>query len=164
MTAVTGNTEYHIVMTGGAAAGCVIAARLSEDGTHRVLLPEAGARPPEPDARRRARRPAAHRPARLGIRRARRRGVARALPRGKLQGECSSTNATFALCGHPADYRAGAQAANNEWSFDAQRATPRTQMHQNQTICVLDRTRGTNRFCSYSAISLFTFWNVSRAA
>ena len=35
MTAVTGNTGYHIVVAGGAAAGCVIAARLSEDGTRR---------------------------------------------------------------------------------------------------------------------------------
>jgi glycine/D-amino acid oxidase-like deaminating enzyme len=33
MTAVTGNTGYHIVVVGGAAAGCVIAARLSEDGS-----------------------------------------------------------------------------------------------------------------------------------
>jgi choline dehydrogenase len=40
-------------------------------------------------------------------------GVARALPRGKLLGGCSSTNATFALRGHPADYYAWAQAGNN---------------------------------------------------
>jgi choline dehydrogenase len=41
MTTVTGNTRYHIVVAGGAAAGRVIAARLSEDGTRRVLLLEA---------------------------------------------------------------------------------------------------------------------------
>ena len=41
MTAATGNTGYHIVVVGGAAAGCVIAARLSEDGTRRVLQLEA---------------------------------------------------------------------------------------------------------------------------
>ena len=42
MTAVTGNTEYHVVVAGGGAAGCVVAARLSQDGTRRVLLLEAG--------------------------------------------------------------------------------------------------------------------------
>jgi choline dehydrogenase len=38
MTAATANTAYHIVMVGG--AGCVIANRLSQDGTRRVLLLE----------------------------------------------------------------------------------------------------------------------------
>ncbi len=44
--------------------------------------------------------------------------MARPLPRGKLLGGCSSTNATFALRGHPADYDAWAQAGNDGWSFD----------------------------------------------
>jgi choline dehydrogenase-like flavoprotein len=38
MTAVTGNTGYNVVMVGGRAAGCVVATRLSEDGTRRMLL------------------------------------------------------------------------------------------------------------------------------
>jgi len=37
MTAVTGNTEYPVAVVGGEAASCVVAARLSEDGTRRVL-------------------------------------------------------------------------------------------------------------------------------
>ena len=44
--------------------------------------------------------------------------MARPLPRGKLLGGCSSTNATFALRGHPADYDAWEQAGNEGWSFD----------------------------------------------
>jgi choline dehydrogenase-like flavoprotein len=42
----------------------------------------------------------------------------RALFRGKLLGGCSSTNATFALRGHPADYDGWASAGNTRWSFD----------------------------------------------
>jgi choline dehydrogenase len=37
--------------------------------------------------------------------------------RGKLLGGCSSTNATFALRGHPADYDDWALAGNIGWSF-----------------------------------------------
>jgi choline dehydrogenase len=111
--------EYDIVVVGGGAAGCVVAARLTEDGTRRVLLLEAG-----PDHR--ALMPA---DVRDGWRpttghdwgyatEPNAAGVARSLPRGKLLGGCSSTNATFALRGHPADYDAWAQAGNAGWSFD----------------------------------------------
>ena len=37
MTAVTGDTGYDVIVAGRAAAGRVVAARLSEDGTRLVL-------------------------------------------------------------------------------------------------------------------------------
>jgi choline dehydrogenase len=45
-------------------------------------------------------------------------GTARELPRGRLLGGCSSTNASFACRGSPADYDAWAAAGNAGWSFD----------------------------------------------
>ena len=45
----------------------------------------------------------------------------------ELLGGCFSTNATFALRGHPADYQTWAQTGNNWWSFDDHNARLQTQ-------------------------------------
>ena len=108
-----------VVVVGGGAAGCVVAARLSEDPDCRVVLLEAGPdlRTSAPDEVRVGWQPTrtfdwgyTSEPDELG--------VARPLPRGRLLGGCSSTNATFALRGSPADYDAWAGRGNAGWSFD----------------------------------------------
>jgi choline dehydrogenase len=107
-----------VVVVGGGAAGCVVAARLSESGTRSVALLEAG-----PDLR-------ANLPAELrdGWRIPREpdwgyaaerdaRGVVEELTRGKLLGG-TSWMTRFALRGAPADYDEWAALGNAGWSFE----------------------------------------------
>ena len=115
---MAGSEAFDVVVVGGGAAGCVVAARLAESGSRSVLLLEAGpdlrAEPPEEV------REAWHmtrdfdwgyasEPTEFGD--------AQKLRRVKLLGGTSSI-VRFALRGSPADYDEWEALGNAGWGFD----------------------------------------------
>jgi choline dehydrogenase len=139
--------SYDYIVVGAGSAGCVIAARLSEDASCRVLLIEAGAA--------NINRPSLQSPvlwpsnfgtdvdwAYRTTAQAKAAGREIDWPRGKVIGGSSSINAMIWVWGHPSDFDQWAYAGNQGWDYENLRST-----FQNIETCARKRpngNRGTN--------------------
>jgi choline dehydrogenase len=116
------SSTHDYVIVGAGSAGCVLAARLSEDPTVSIALLEAGGPDSQPEIRIPAAFPALFKSSfdwdlegepepGLDNRRL-------YLPRGRMLGGCSSINAMIYIRGNRADYDGWSDAGYEGWSYD----------------------------------------------
>ncbi len=115
-------TAYDYVIVGAGSAGCVLAARLSEDPDTRVALLEAGQEDTEPMIHVPALFPALFKSSwdwdLLGEPEPGLGGRRLYMPRGKMIGGCGSINAMIYVRGNRADYDGWAAGGASGWSYD----------------------------------------------
>ena len=114
--------EFDYVVVGAGSAGCVVAARLSEDPGVRVALLEAGGEDTQPEIRIPAAFPALFKSSLdwdlLGEPEPGLGGRRLYLPRGRMLGGCSSINAMIYVRGNRLDYDDWVAAGNEGWGYD----------------------------------------------
>ncbi len=117
---VTGDIDVLII--GGGSAGCVVASRLSEDPSCRVVLAEAGQWPDDPDISDPLKWPTLqHRAYDWDFRTVPQAHTANRVhdwARGRLMGGSSCLNAMAHVRGHPDDFEPWAEAGGKRWSYD----------------------------------------------
>jgi choline dehydrogenase-like flavoprotein len=114
--------RFDYVIVGAGSAGCVLAARLTEDADVRVALLEAGAEDTQPEIRVPAAFPVLFKSSwdwdLLGEPEPGLDNRRLYLPRGRMLGGCSSINAMIYVRGNRADYDGWAGAGCAGWSYD----------------------------------------------